>query len=159
MGKRLMKRFFFNLWKTQPNTVLGIGALIILIAFFKLITYSPVQEVKVEPYKPTPKVIVPETTDLNNDNKPTFQDFGNDCRRLSRQIVELNNVRILLVKKARYGDEVDRIKIGNKELIITEGYEPDQKIRQENMAKAANKYSLTDRINQLLELSKEYCPK
>ena len=153
-----MKRFFFNLWKTQPNTILGFGALSILLVFFKVVTYSPVQKVKVAPYKPTPKVIVTETTVVNTDNKPTFQDFGNNCRRLNRKMLDLNNMRISLVKKARYGYEVDRIKIGNKELIITEGYEPDQKIRQENMAKAANKYSLTDRINQLVELTKEYCP-
>ena len=97
-------------------------------------------------------------TAVNAVNKPTFQDFGNDCRKLNRQMLNLNTMRINLVRNARYGYEVDRIKIGNKEFIITEGYETDQKTRQKNMEKAANKYSLSDRIDQLVELKKEYCP-
>ena len=97
-------------------------------------------------------------TAVNAENKPTFQDFGNDCRSLNREMLNLNNLRIHLVKNARYGYEVNRINIGNKEFIITEGYEPDQKKRQDNMEKAANKYSLSDRIDQIVELKKEYCP-
>ena len=32
--------FFRNLWKNQPNTVMGFGALLILIGFFKTLYYE-----------------------------------------------------------------------------------------------------------------------
>ena len=56
-----MKEFLSNLWKTQPNTVLGGGAAIILLGGFSglyfLANYdsSSVQEVKVIPYKESTK--------------------------------------------------------------------------------------------------------
>ena len=57
---------FKNFWKTQPNTVLGAGAAIILVVFFKATTYSPVQEVNVKPYKSTPKVSMTDIEYMKN---------------------------------------------------------------------------------------------
>ena len=57
--------FFRNLWKTQPNTVLGGGAAIILIGafsgFYLWVAYEDsknIQEIKVQPYKLTPQEVV-----------------------------------------------------------------------------------------------------
>ena len=44
-----VKEFFKNLWKTQPNTVTGFGALLILIVFFNAVLIErPSSEVKKE---------------------------------------------------------------------------------------------------------------
>ena len=51
-----MKGFFSNLWKTQPNTVLGAGAGFILLAFFGSI--SVYNSITSEP--PKPRVLTPQ---------------------------------------------------------------------------------------------------
>ena len=51
-----MKGFFCNLWKTQPNTVLGAGAGFILLAFFGSI--SVYNSITSEP--PKPRVLTPQ---------------------------------------------------------------------------------------------------
>jgi DNA polymerase elongation subunit (family B) len=52
--------FLKNLWKTQPNTVMGFGALLILIVFFNavLIEQRPSPEVKKQIQKDTVDAIV-----------------------------------------------------------------------------------------------------
>ena len=46
--------FLKNLWKTQPNTVMGFGALLILIGFFNAVLQPPATQVRNKSV-PTPK--------------------------------------------------------------------------------------------------------
>ena len=94
--------FLKNLWKTQPNTVMGFGALLILIGFFNavLVEQRPSPEVKKQIQKEKVDAIV---------KKMNFQEEVKYMKACGRQL-RVDRVNWYLDEKG-ITDNFERIKV------------------------------------------------